>query len=99
MGKFDAKSDEGIFPGYSMNNKAYRVYNKRSLTIEESMHVVFDEANPLESKKIVDDDDTYVIENGVNNMKLKYQTPQDSNKEESIKDASHLEQDQQLPKS
>jgi hypothetical protein len=36
LGKFDAKSDEGIFLGYSMNIKAYRVYNKRSLTIEES---------------------------------------------------------------
>jgi len=25
LGKFDAKSDEGIFLGYSMNSKAYRV--------------------------------------------------------------------------
>ena len=28
LGKFDAKSDEGIFLGYSMNSRAYRVYNK-----------------------------------------------------------------------
>jgi len=26
--KFDAKSDEGIFLGYSTNSRAYRVYNK-----------------------------------------------------------------------
>ena len=29
LGKFDAKSDEGIFLGYSVNSRAYRVYNKR----------------------------------------------------------------------
>jgi hypothetical protein len=44
LGKFDAKSNEGI---YAINSKAYRVYNKRSLTIEESIHVVFDEVHYL----------------------------------------------------
>lgn len=34
LGKFDKKSDEGIFLGYSHNNKAYIIYNKRTLTIE-----------------------------------------------------------------
>ena len=29
-GKFDAKSDEGIFLGYSTNSRAYRVYNKHT---------------------------------------------------------------------
>ncbi|KAK2449666.1 hypothetical protein QL285_008838 [Trifolium repens] len=28
--KLDPKSDEGIFMGYSANNRAYRVYNKRT---------------------------------------------------------------------
>ena len=45
MGKFDARSDEGILVGYSMHSKAYRVYNKRTKIIEESIHVVFDESN------------------------------------------------------
>ena len=49
LGKFDAKVDEGIFLGYSMISKAYRVFNKRSLTVEESMHVVFDENNSVNS--------------------------------------------------
>ena len=40
--KFDAKSDEAIFLGYSINSKAYRVFNKRTLTMEESAHVTFD---------------------------------------------------------
>jgi len=45
LGKFDARSDEGILVGYSMHSKAYRVYNKRTKIIEESIHVVFDESN------------------------------------------------------
>ncbi|KAL6516217.1 hypothetical protein OROGR_019522 [Orobanche gracilis] len=40
---FDEKSDEGIFVGYSSVSKAYRVYNKRRMTTEESVHTVFDE--------------------------------------------------------
>jgi hypothetical protein len=97
LGKFDAKSNEGIFLGYSMNRKDYRVYNKRSLTIEESMHVVFDEVDSLLPKIIVDDDDDIlVIDNKVN---MRDQASQVSNKEETMKNASLLEQEQQLPKS
>jgi len=36
----------GIFLSYATQSHAYRVYNKRLMTIEESMHVVFDETNP-----------------------------------------------------
>ena len=43
LGKFDAKSDEGIFLGYSTQSKAYKVLNKRTNRVEESMHVIFDE--------------------------------------------------------
>ena len=46
LGKFDAKSDEGIFLGYSVNSQAYRVYNKRTKTIMESINVVIDDAIP-----------------------------------------------------
>ena len=35
LGKFDAKSNEAIVLGYSTHSKAYRVYNKRTLVIEE----------------------------------------------------------------
>jgi hypothetical protein len=47
LGKFDVKSDEGIVLGYSSNSKTYRVINKRTMVIDKSMHVVFDEANPF----------------------------------------------------
>ncbi|XP_069143555.1 uncharacterized protein [Solanum lycopersicum] len=43
LGKFDAKSDEGIFLGYSSQSKAYNVLNKRTNRVEESVHVVFNE--------------------------------------------------------
>ncbi|KAH9768815.1 Integrase catalytic domain-containing protein [Citrus sinensis] len=55
LGKFDPKSDVGIFLGYSNSSKAYRVYNKRTLVVEESMHVTFDESNPSTEKAVVDD--------------------------------------------
>jgi len=45
IGKFDAKADDGIFIGYSSHSHAYRIYNKRTMTVEESVHVVFDESN------------------------------------------------------
>ena len=44
LDKFAPKSDEGIFLGYSSTSKAYRVYNKNRLVIEESIHVDFDES-------------------------------------------------------
>jgi hypothetical protein len=56
LGKFDAKSDEDIFLGYSSNSKAYRVFNKRTMVVDESMHVVFDEANPFYIKNNCDDE-------------------------------------------
>lgn len=43
LSKFDAKADKGIFVGYSRVSKAYRVFNKRRQTIEESIHVTFEE--------------------------------------------------------
>jgi hypothetical protein len=43
LGKFDPKSDEGIFLGYSTNNCAYRVFNKRTETVMESINVIIDD--------------------------------------------------------
>jgi hypothetical protein len=42
MGKFDPKSDEGIFLGYSTNSRAYIVYNTITKTMMESINVVID---------------------------------------------------------
>jgi len=47
-GKFDAKSDKGIFLGYPLNSHAYRVFNKKLMTVEESIHVIFYDTNHCE---------------------------------------------------
>ena len=39
LAKFDSKVDKGIFLGYSNTSKAYRVFNSRTLVMEESIHV------------------------------------------------------------
>ena len=44
VGKFDSRSDEGIFLGYSSTSKAYRVYNKRTMVVMEIVNVVIDES-------------------------------------------------------
>ena len=59
LGKFDAKSTEGIFMGYSSHSRAYIVYNKIDKCMQESIHVSFDETNPF-TKKV--DDENEVVE-------------------------------------
>ncbi|GJU15029.1 retrovirus-related pol polyprotein from transposon TNT 1-94 [Tanacetum coccineum] len=41
LGKFDGKADEGFFIGYSINSKAFRVFNSRTRIVEENLHVQF----------------------------------------------------------
>ncbi|GKA45376.1 retrovirus-related pol polyprotein from transposon TNT 1-94, partial [Tanacetum coccineum] len=55
--KFDPKSYEGVFLGYSQNSKAYIILNKHTRKVKESLNVTFDES-PLPSKTSpsVDDD-------------------------------------------
>ncbi|GJS21181.1 retrovirus-related pol polyprotein from transposon TNT 1-94 [Tanacetum coccineum] len=43
LGKLKAKADIGIFVGYAPTKKAYRIYNKRTHKIQETVHVTFDE--------------------------------------------------------
>nr|GEU52218.1 hypothetical protein [Tanacetum cinerariifolium] len=47
LGKFDGKSDEGFFVGYSLNSKAFRVYNIRTRKVEENLHIRFLDDNPI----------------------------------------------------
>ena len=69
--KFDAKFDEAIFLGYSSSSKAFRVFNKRTLVVEESIHVVFDETNDLPSRKNEDIDDADPLIEGMKELTLK----------------------------
>ncbi|GJY82180.1 putative ribonuclease H-like domain-containing protein [Tanacetum coccineum] len=46
LGKFDGKADEGVFVRYSLNSKAFRVFNSRSKIVEENLHIRFSENIP-----------------------------------------------------
>ncbi|GJS61574.1 putative ribonuclease H-like domain-containing protein [Tanacetum coccineum] len=41
LGKFDGKADEGFFVGYTLNSKAFRVFNSRTRIVEENLHIMF----------------------------------------------------------
>ncbi|GKE16504.1 retrovirus-related pol polyprotein from transposon TNT 1-94 [Tanacetum coccineum] len=43
IGKLQAKADIGIFVGYAPSRKGFRIYNKRTRRIMETIHVTFDE--------------------------------------------------------
>ena len=51
VGKCDSRRDEGIFLGYSSTSKAYRVYNKRTMKVMETVNVVIDESSDSGSEK------------------------------------------------
>ncbi|GKC36338.1 retrovirus-related pol polyprotein from transposon TNT 1-94, partial [Tanacetum coccineum] len=46
LGKFDGKADEGFLVGYSINSKAFRVFNSRTRKVEENLHITFLENKP-----------------------------------------------------
>ncbi|GJS07438.1 retrovirus-related pol polyprotein from transposon TNT 1-94 [Tanacetum coccineum] len=41
LGKFDEKVEEGFFVGYSMNSKAFRVFNSKTRILDETLHITF----------------------------------------------------------
>ncbi|GJX73490.1 putative ribonuclease H-like domain-containing protein [Tanacetum coccineum] len=53
-GKFDGKADEGFFVGYSLNSKAFRVFNSRTRIVEENLHIRFSESTPNAVQKASD---------------------------------------------
>ncbi|GKF23179.1 putative ribonuclease H-like domain-containing protein, partial [Tanacetum coccineum] len=46
LGKFDEKADEGFFVGYSINSKAFRIFNTRTRKVEENLYINFLENKP-----------------------------------------------------
>nr|GEV02147.1 retrovirus-related Pol polyprotein from transposon TNT 1-94 [Tanacetum cinerariifolium] len=46
LGKFERKVDEGFLVGYSVNSKAFRVFNSRTYIVQETLHVNFLENKP-----------------------------------------------------
>jgi len=57
LGKFDAKADESIFLGLSLQSKAYWVFNMKTLFVEEFVHVVCDETKSIIQENSLEDED------------------------------------------
>ncbi|GKA31472.1 putative ribonuclease H-like domain-containing protein [Tanacetum coccineum] len=85
LGKFDGKFDDGFFIGYSLNSKAFRVYNIRTRKVEENLHFRFLEDKPLiagdgpkcnAEKK---DDESKNKESGINDQEKPENSSQDVN--------------------
>nr|GEY61284.1 hypothetical protein [Tanacetum cinerariifolium] len=53
LDKVKEKGDACIFVGYSTQSKAYRVFNKRTRVIMESIHINFDELPQMASDQVV----------------------------------------------
>ena len=61
VGKFDAKAEEGIFLGYSLESKAYRVFIIDDQKVMESLNVTFDDTKSSSTQK-EDDDESMNVE-------------------------------------
>ena len=97
ISKMDAKSDETIFISYELNLKAYRVFNKTSLIVKESLHVVFEETNVPSRKGVIANDDTDIEDQVIEEPKEKKQ--EDSKEDPLLEDLQRKEnQHDDLPK-
>nr|GEZ16026.1 hypothetical protein [Tanacetum cinerariifolium] len=62
LGKLQPKADIGIFIGYAPSKKAFRIYNRRTRQIVETIHVDFDELTTMASEQRNVRDDNLDIE-------------------------------------
>ena len=97
IGKMDVNNDEAFFMGYALNSKAYRIFNKTSLIVEESIHVVFDETNVASRKGVITIDDVDIEDQVVEESNEKKQ--EDSKEDPPLEDLQRKEdQHDDLPK-
>nr|GFA29335.1 retrovirus-related Pol polyprotein from transposon TNT 1-94 [Tanacetum cinerariifolium] len=73
VGKLKAKGDIGVFIRYSKDFAAFRVYNKRTRKIHESLNVNFDDISEMASKQSKDLEDLFqkIYDEYFNSSKLK----------------------------
>ncbi|GKE59836.1 retrovirus-related pol polyprotein from transposon TNT 1-94, partial [Tanacetum coccineum] len=64
LGKMKPKSDIGIFVGYAPAKKAFRIYNKRTHLIIETIHVDFDELIAMASEQFSSGPGPYLLTPG-----------------------------------
>ncbi|GJZ37917.1 integrase, catalytic region, zinc finger, CCHC-type containing protein [Tanacetum coccineum] len=70
LGKLDSKADIGIFIGYAPANKAFRIYNKRTWKIIETIHVTFDELTAMAFEQFSSGPELYSLTPATSNSEL-----------------------------
>ena len=91
LGKFDSRTNERIFLGYSSTKKEYRCYNQRLHKIIESACVRVDDIKPIRIKS----QDEYVITNNEEEVLQKDEGIYDEEEEEK-KDSQESEDEDSL---
>ena len=86
-----------------MTSKAFRVFNKRTLVVEESIHVIFDESNSPFRKDSLDDDDVSILQENINEAfhekkKDQEKVNNDETKEEKLNEPQPLESELNYPR-
>jgi hypothetical protein len=78
LSKFQSKCDEGFLLGYSINSKAYHVYNHSSGLVEETCDIEFDETNgSQEEQENLDDIGNEGLRIAMKNMTIGNVKPKD----------------------
>ncbi|XP_073310979.1 uncharacterized protein [Primulina huaijiensis] len=80
------KGNAGLFLGYSAVSKAFRIFNNRTLNVEESIHVVFDEDNNAHEITNISN-----VSNRLDNIHLELDSEDDT--EPRVNDAQNPEPD------
>nr|GEY94740.1 retrovirus-related Pol polyprotein from transposon TNT 1-94 [Tanacetum cinerariifolium] len=68
--KFDAKADICIFVGYAPAKKAFRIYNRKTWIISETIHVTFDELTSMASEQFSSGPELYSMTPVTSNTRL-----------------------------
>ncbi|GJX60550.1 retrovirus-related pol polyprotein from transposon TNT 1-94 [Tanacetum coccineum] len=74
LGKLDVKADIGIFVGYAPAKKAFRIYNRRTQKIIETIHVMFDELTTMASEQFSSGPALLQFSSNILVQELRYQT-------------------------
>ena len=83
--------------GYALNSKTYKIFNKTSLIVEESIHVIFYETNVAPRKGVITNDDVDIEYQVVEEPKKKKQ--KDNKEDPPLEDLQRKEdQHDDLPK-
>ncbi|GJW83195.1 uncharacterized mitochondrial protein-like protein [Tanacetum coccineum] len=83
IGKLKPEADIGIFVGYALAKKAFRINNKRTRMIIETIHVDFDELTTMDSEQFTIDIEVAHMNNNAN---VDFLIPEPSYEESSTQD-------------